>query len=282
MRLGRREFGGLMAAATVARRHGPASPTPEPAPPKEPNLARILRTKKLRVAGFVGEEPYCYKDPSSGQWGGFYLAMAQNLAAQLGVEVAVSEADWGDVVVDLHTGKLDLSYGPSPTAQRGMFADFANPLFYDTYAIIARKGFAPRSWGELNAAETLVAVDIGSAREEAARRFANNAAITGFKTRDEALLAVQSGRTDCFLATVFLALAELKKNPQLGELVVPTPQLRAAVCPAMPYDDDRRFRGVVDAWNEDSRGTGQIRALIIAALARLGIEPNDLPPDVSF
>jgi polar amino acid transport system substrate-binding protein len=282
MRFGRREFGGLMAAAVVARRRGSAPPALEPSAPNEPNLARILRTKKLRVAGFVGEEPYCYKDPASGQWAGFCLAMAHNLAAQLGVEVAVSEADWANVVMDLHTGKIDLSYGPSPTAQRAMFADFANPLFYDTYAIIARKGFAPKSWGELNTAETLVAADTGSAREEAARRFAGNAAITGFKTRDEALLAVQTGRTDCFLATVFLALALLKKNPQLGELLVPTPQLRTAVCPAMPYDDDRRFRGVVDAWNEDSRETGQIRESIMAALARLGIEPGDLPSDISF
>jgi hypothetical protein len=29
-------------------------------------------------------------------------------------------------------------------------------------------------------------------------------------------------------------------------LVVPAPLLRIAVCPAVPYDSDRRFRGVVD------------------------------------
>ena len=50
----------------------------------------------------------------------------------------------------------------------------------------------------------------------------------------------------------------------------------------MPYDDDRRFRGVVDAWNEEHRGTGQIRAWVMAALTKFGIEPGDLPPDMSF
>jgi polar amino acid transport system substrate-binding protein len=283
MLLNRRDLGGLVAAGVVARRRGPSPRAPEPpAPAKEPNLARILRTKKLRVAAFAGQEPYWYKDPSSGQWAGFCLTMARNLAAELGVEVAVSETEWADTVTDLHTGKLDLAYGPSPTAQRAMFADFANPLFFDTYAFIARKGFVPKSWDEINTAQTLVAVDIGSVREDAARRFANNAAITGFKTRDEALLAVQSGRDDCFPATVLLALAVLKKNPQLGELLVPTPHLRVAVCPAVPYDDDRRFRGVVDAWDEEHRGTGEIRAWIVAALAKLGVEPRDLPPDISF
>ena len=280
--LSRREFGGGLAAGAVFRRRVPERPAPPPEPAKEPNLARILRTRKLRVGGPLSEEPYFYKNSGTAQWSGFLVAMAGDLAAALGVELAIVETNWADTVTDLHTGKIDLAYGPSPTAQRAMFADFSTPLFHDTYAILARQGFAPKSWAEINVPETLVGVDTGSAREEAVRRFAGNAAITGFKTREEALLAVQSGRVDCFVATVLFALAALKKEPQMGELVVPTPQLRAAVCPAVPYDDDRRLRGVVDAWSEDNRGIGQIRNWIIAGLANLGIEQSDLPADVSF
>jgi polar amino acid transport system substrate-binding protein len=280
--LSRREFAGGMAAAAAVRRHAPERPATPPEPAREPNLARILRTRRLRVGAPLGEEPYSYKNSATGQWSGFLVAMAGDLAAALGVELTIVETNWADLVTDLHTGKIDLAYGPSPTAQRAMFADFSTPLFHDTFAILARQGFAPKSWSELNVPESLVAVDTGSAREEAVRRFAGNAAITGFKTREEALLAVQSGRADCFVATVFFALAALKKNPQIGELIVPTPQLRAARCPAVPYDDDRRFRGVVDAWSEDNRGTGQIRNWIMAGLANLGIEPSDLPSDVSF
>jgi polar amino acid transport system substrate-binding protein len=280
--LSRREFGGWMAAAAAVRRHAPERPATPPEPAREPNLARILRTRRLRVGAPLGEEPYSYKNSATGQWSGFLVAMAGDLAAALGVELAIVETNWADTVTDLHTGKIDLAYGPNPTAQRAMFADFSTPLFHDTSAILARQGFAPKSWSELNVPESLVAVDTGSAREEAVRRFAGNAAITGFKTREEALLAVQSGRADCFVASVFFALAALKKNPQIGELIVPAPQLRAARCPAVPYDDDRRFRGVVDAWSEDNRGIGQIRNWIMAGLANLGIEPSDLPPDVSF
>jgi len=280
--LSRRELGGGLAAGAVFHRRGSEHPVPPPEPAKEPNLARILRTRRLRVGAPLAEEPYFYKNSSTGQWVGFWVAMAGDLAAALGVELAIVETNWADTVTDLHTGKIDLAYGLSPNAQRAMFADFSTPLFHDTYAILARKGFAPKSWAELNVPETLVGVDTGSAREEVVRRFAGNAAITGFKTRDEALLAVQSGRVDCFVATVFFALTALKKNPQIGEIVVPTPQLRAAVCPAVPYDDDRRFRGVVDAWSEDNRGIGQIRTWIMAGLAKLGIEPSELPPDISF
>jgi polar amino acid transport system substrate-binding protein len=280
--LSRRELGGGMAAAVAVRRRAPERPATPPEPAKEPNLARILRTRRLRVGGPVSEEPYFYKNSGTGQWSGFLVAMAGDLAAALGVELAIAETNWAEMVTDLNTGKIDLAYGPSPTAQRAMFADFSTPLFHDTYAILARKGFSPKSWAELNVPESLVGVDAGSARAEVVRRFAGNAAITGFKTREEVLLAVQSGRVDCFVATVFFALAALKKNPQIGELVVPAPQARAALCPAVPYDDDRRFRGVVDAWSEDNRGVGQIRNWIMAGLAKLGIEPADLPSDVSF
>lgn len=280
--LSRREFGGGLAAGAAFHRRGSERPATPPEPAKEPNLARILRTRRLRVGGPVSEEPYFYKNSATGQWRGFLVTMAGDLAAALGVELAILETNWAEMVTDLHTGKIDLAYGPSPSAQRAMFADFSTPLFHDTYAILARKGFAPKSWAELNVPESLVGVDTGSAREEAVRRFAGNAAITGFKTREEALLAVQSGRVDCFVATVLFALAALKKEPQIGEIVVPTPQLRTALCPAVPYDDDRRFRGVVDAWSEDNRGIGQIRNWIMAGLANLGIAPSDLPPDVSF
>ena len=280
--LSRREFGGGLAAGAAVHRRGAERQAPPPAPANEPNLARILRTKKLRVAALAGEEPYFRRDQKSGKWTGFCVAMAHDLAAGLGVEVALSEANWTDAATDLHAGKVDLTYSPSPNVRRAMFADFGTPLFHDAYAILARKGFAPKSWAELNIPESLVAVDEGSAREETARRFAGNAAITGFKTRDEALAAVQSGRADCFVATALCALALLKQNPETGELIVPAPVLRAAICPAVPYDSDRRFRGVVDAWSEDNRGIGQIRNWVVAGLAESGIAPGDLPPDVSF
>ncbi len=282
--LNRREFAGMFAAAAVVHRRGSNHPAPatRPAPVNEPNLARVLRTKKLRLAAFPDDEPYSFKRSPNGEWAGFCIAMARDLASELGVEVTPIEANWTEVATDLHAGKLDLAFAPSPTAQHAMFADFANPLFYDTYAIVARKDFAAKRWAELNAPETLVAVENGSPREAAARRFAGNAAITGFKNRDEAMQALQSGRADCLIAPVFHALLALKNNPQLGELVVPTPQLRVSVCPALPYDGDRRLHGVVDAWGEDKRGTGQIRQWITTGLAELGIAPGDLPPDVSF
>src|SRR5437773_10878835 len=111
MMLSRRELGGGMAAAAAVRRHAPERPATPPEPAKEPNVARILRTRRLRVGGPVSEEPYLYKNSGSGQWNGILLAMASDLAAALGVELAFVETNWADMVTDLNTGKIDLAYG---------------------------------------------------------------------------------------------------------------------------------------------------------------------------
>ena len=49
-----------------------------------------------------------------------------------------------------------------------------------------------------------------------------------------------------------------------------------------PERASESLRGVVDAWGEDKRATGQIRGWITASLAELGIARGDLPTDISF
>src|SRR5207302_2524476 len=99
----RREFGGVLAVSAAVRRRGSQPPATSSQPPaKEPNLARILRTRKLRVGAPVGEEPYFYKSSATGHWNGFLVAMAGDLAAALGVELAVVETNWTDMVTNLH------------------------------------------------------------------------------------------------------------------------------------------------------------------------------------
>lgn len=265
-------------AATRGRGLHPAEPQP---PKRETNLARVLRAKKLRLAGLVDDEPYFGKDLATRRWNGFCVNMGEDLAAELGAELQIIESNWTDLLIDLQANKFDLCW-VSPTVKRALVADFSTPLFHDTFAIVARQEFAPKSWAELNQPQSRIAVDIGSRHQEIVRRVAEDATITGFKTRDEAILAVESGRADCIVLTVPLAVTALKKRPQLGELVVPIPIAQAPVCAALPYDDDHRLRDVINAWGEDNRDSGRMREWIMASLSGLGIGPADLPPGVSF
>lgn len=262
----------LLLRGVGARAAGPGTGT----------LARVMQAKKLRVAGLVGEEPYFSRNIATGEWSGFCIEMARDMTRELDVELEIVESTWGNSVLDLQANKIDISFGLNPTPKRALVVDFSKPLFFNTFSIVTRKGFAVRTWEELSRPETRIAVDIGSTHELIARRYAPRAAITGFKTRDEAVLAVQSGRADCFVATIFLGLTALKKNPALGTFIMPQPFVQAPVNAALQYDDDRRLRDFVNAWIDFNRGNGSVRQWIVAGLGKVGITPDDVPPEVSF
>lgn len=246
------------------------------------NLDLVLSNKKLRVAGLVGEEPYFSKSLTTGEWGGFCIDMARDIARELNVELEIIESTWGNSILDLQAGKVDISFGLNPTPRRALTVDFTRPLFNNTFSIVARKGFEPQTWSELNKPDVKIAVDIGSTHELIARRYAGTAQISGYKTRDEAILAVAAGRADCFVCTIFLGLAARKKNPQLGNFIMPTPYVQSAVSAAIRYDMDRRFRDFLSSWCDFNRSNGQVREWIVANLAKIDISADDVPEEVQF
>ena len=271
-----------MAAGAVTSVVSTTATQAQTSAPAGSNMERVLSSKKLRVAGLVGEEPYFSKNVTTGEWSGFCIDMARNIAQDLGVELVIVESTWGNSVLDLQANKIDMSFGLNPTPKRALVVDFSRPLFYNTFAVVAKKDFSPRTWADLDKPSVNIAVDIGSTHELIARRYAGKANITGFKTRDEAILAVASGRADCFVCTIFLGLTAKKKNPQLGSFIIPQPYIQSAVSAAIQYDIDRRFRDFISTWCDFNRGNGQIREWIVANLAKVNIQPEDVPSEVQF
>ncbi len=149
--------------------------------------------------------------------------------------------------------------------------------------MITRRGFPKVStWQELNKPQVKVAVDIGSTHDLIAHRYTPNANILGFKTRDEAVLAVATGRADCEVVLAVLAVSTLKKNPALGTMVVPRPLLTLASNLGIRMESDRRFKDFVSTWADYNRSMGQTREWMIKGFADLGLKPEDIPPEVQF
>ena len=248
----------------------------------ESTMGRIKRTGVLRVAGLVGEEPYFHKDLKTGEWSGFCIVMARDLAKDLGAKLEIVESTWGNSVLDLQANKIDISFALNPTPQRRQVIDFSDPLFNNSFIIVTRKGFKADTWDELNNPKARIAVDIGSSHEAITRKNAPNATITGYKTRDEAILAVQSNKADCFVATVFLGLTALKKNPNLGNFIIPKPVATVPVSAGVRQEDDKQFRDFCGKWAEKNNKSGKIREWIVQALGIMGISSSDVPGEVQF
>ncbi|PMV79491.1 ABC transporter substrate-binding protein, partial [Pseudomonas sp. FW306-2-2C-B10A] len=88
-------------------------------------------------------------------------------------------------------------------------------------------------------------------------RYCPKADILGFKTRDEAILAVSTGRADCNISLAVLSIFTLKKNPTLGELAIPRPILTLPTNLGIRAEADRRTKDFLSAWADYNRSLGQ-------------------------
>lgn len=246
-------------------------------------LDRIKRTGVLRVAVIVGQEPYFHKDLVSGQWSGACIDMANDIASKLSAKVEVVESTWGNQILDLQGDKVDLAFAVNPTPERALVIDFSTPILVHSFTVITKKGFAkPQTWAEINKPEVKIAIDIGSTHDMVARRYCPKATILGFKNRDEAILAVATGRADVNVSLAVLSVTTLKKNPNLGELAIPRPLLTLPTNMGIRAETDRRYKDFLSAWADYNRSLGQTREWMLKGFEAVGLSPDDIPAEVQF
>jgi polar amino acid transport system substrate-binding protein len=268
----------LAGAAAIA---STASVKADTAP--ESTLERIKKSGVLRIAVIVGQEPYFHKDLASGKWSGACIDMANDIASKLSAKVETVESTWGNQILDLQGGKVDLAFAVNPTPERALVIDFSTPILVHSFTVITKKGFAkPQTWADINKPEVKIAVDIGSTHETIARRYCPKATILGFKNRDEAILAVATGRADCNVSLAVLSVSTLKKNPNLGELAIPRPLLTLPTNMGIRAEADRRYRDFLSAWADYNRSLGQTRDWMLKGFEAVGLAPEDIPGEVQF
>ena len=249
----------------------------------EAAMARIKRTATLRTGMVAGAAPYFAKDIATGQWLGFGADFARELASALGVKLQYVETTWGNAVLDLQSNKIDCMFGLGPTEQRRKMIGFTDPVFHNTFTIVARKGYNPTTWAEINKPDARIAVDVGSNQDQFATRTLPNATVRRYDTSGDATLALQTGRADAQVLVVVLAATVLAKAPGLGHMVIPTPVEGTDVCAGIQQESDPALMNFINQWLAEMHRTGKTRATILANMEKLvGIKATDFPKDASF
>ena len=256
--------------------------TPALAQTPESALTRIRRTKTLRMGVVNGQPPYCTKDLATGEWTGFLVDMGRHIARELDVAWQPVESTWGNAVLDIQANKLDVFFGLAPTPQRALVVDFVHPLFQNAYCVIARKGFDPKTWNDLDDPAIRIALELGSQYDTSAPILVPKATIQRLKTNNDALLAVQSGRADAQMIVVILGLVTLSKNPTAGHLRVPQPTYGATTNGAVAKEPDPALRDWLDTWIDRQRTAGALRAMLLTNLERVGVPATSVPPEMLF
>ncbi|XAH23880.1 transporter substrate-binding domain-containing protein [Xylophilus sp. GW821-FHT01B05] len=249
----------------------------------ESSLARVQRTKTLRVGTVAGAVPYFNKDITSGKWEGFGPDFAESLGKKLGVKVEYVETTWGNAVLDIQANKIDLMFGMAPTPARREVVGFSDTLFDNTYTVVCKKGFPQKTWEQLNTPDTKVVVDVGSSHDQLATKVLTKANVSRLENSGSATLALQSGRADCQILVVLLAQPLLTKRPGIGTMYIPTPVETAPVSIGMRKEADTGLQKAVNTWLAEVRAKGEVRNVILQNMEKLaGVPASAFPPEIKF
>jgi len=249
----------------------------------ESTFDRVRRAKILRIAALPGELPYFAKDITNGEWSGSCIEMAKDIAKVFDAKLEYVESTYGNSVLDLQSNKIDLAFALNPTPARALSIGFTEPMIIHPFGCVARKGLTPKSWNDINKPDVRIVYDIGSLHETAAKRYCSKAQLTGFKSRDECLLNMQSGRADVHILAAILGLSEVGKNPNIGAYhLLSDPLVALPSCLGIQREPDTRFKEVVNAWIEMARGSGQIREWMLEGLGKAGVNPDQVPSALTF
>jgi polar amino acid transport system substrate-binding protein len=250
----------------------------------ESTVARIQRTKVLRIAALPGQLPYFNKDIVTGKWSGSCIEMANSISQVFGAKLDYVEATYGTSVLDLQTNKVDLAFALNPTPQRALSIGFTHPMIIHPFGCLAKHGLNPTKWDDLNNPDLRVSFDIGSLHETLSRRFAPKAQHVGFPNTDQAILALQTGRVDVVILAALLGLGAIGRNPSLGPWhLLGDPVIALPSCFGIqPQEQYGEFATVLNAWLDYNRGIGQIREWLIDGLAQEGVKREQIPPNLTF
>lgn len=251
---------------------------------RDSTMADIQDRGEMRYGVIVGEAPGFIEDPEGG-WTGYLADTAEAIAEALDLEPVPVESTWANLALDLETDKIDLAVGVQPTGPRSLVADYTSHPIYTNYfsLIVTSDEFDDLNWTELNDSGITIGAQVGDSTLQPIERFAPDATIKEFDSRDKNLLALQSGTVDASANTLLNSLMAAKSRTDMeAKVVVPEPLVEAPSAVMVKRSDDKAFLNAVDAvvWNLNSSGT--VRGFIVQHLAEYGITEADLPENATL
>ena len=281
MAIRRRDIASATIVAAAATTAAVAVTSTARAQPKMSDSTWELIKKNGAVRMCVFEfPPYFVRNKQTNEWEGALVDMGRDIANELKVKFVPTEVGgFGEAVLSLQAGKVDMNFGLQATPIRATAIDFAGPIYWIEWVTVNHPNFKGKDWADYNKEGVKVAVMTGTSDELLLRKMAPKATRVEFKQIAEVALAVSSGRADAFTTTVLASMVMKQKNPGLGDFMNPKPRVALPGYIGLRAEDDQRWQKFLNRWAEWNILLGHNERRMREALAKDGLE---VPATVSF
>ena len=246
----------LSLAACGSKKEEAPAETPAETPAEEPSEATITTVTegKLTVAtspDFAPYEFYAIGEDGTPTLAGFDMALAQYIAAYIGLELEVIPMDFDGVLTELATKTVDLGMaGLSPDPKRADVMDFSDLYYKGGQSFVCVKGNADKftSLEDTNNPEYSIGAQTGSIQMDLANENSPDADIIALPKVTDLISELLAGKLDGAYIETDVAKSYQKNYPEL-EIVLD-----------VPYDSEGSAIGV-------SKGNEALLAAVNEAVA---------------
>lgn len=161
-------------------------------------LEGILKRGELRVGFEAGYLPF-EMATKKGDFVGFDIDMAKEMAKAMGVKLTLVNTAWDGIIPALLTDKFDIIMsGMTVTQERNLKINFADPYIIVGQTILLNKKNegVVKSYKDLNDPKYTVTSKLGTTGEQAVKRLLPKANYKSFEVETEAAMEVLSGKAD--------------------------------------------------------------------------------------
>lgn len=233
-------------------------------------LKNIAATKTITIAYRADATPFSFTDEKK-QVGGFSIDVCKRVVASIEQQLKIQgiQIKWHPVTSQnrfdaIARGQADMECGSSTvTLSRLKQVDFSSYIYVESTGVLTRAALGLRRFSELE--NRRIAVLAGTTNETVVhaqlKRRLLSATVVPFKTREEALAALEAGKVDAFAGDKMLLLGVGSKSKDSKSLYLMADELSFEPYGIVLPRGDSDFRLAVNAGLSRLYDSGEIERI---------------------
>lgn len=206
------------------------------------------------IIGTEPEFPPFESKNEKGEFVGFDMDMARELAKDLGVQLRIEEMAWDSLPTALETGKIDLIVsGMTATEERAKSRSFTEPYYKTRLCLLVNVKSGIEKPADANGKR--IAVKLGTTGDIESKKHFPDAQIVKFDQENACALEVATGRADAFLYDRHSIVRHQKNNPDTTRTILDSVSEQPYAMAARLGDTKlvERLNGFLKAFRTDGR-----------------------------